>query len=71
MTLLTAAVASASVMKLACECGLPVGSSRLQFIVGRWGGIATLTAALSVACHKLKTYATVLLEAAALPSWGD
>jgi hypothetical protein len=45
MTLLKAAVASAFLMKLACDCGLPIESSRLQFIVGRWGDIATLSAA--------------------------
>jgi hypothetical protein len=45
MTLLKAAVASASMMKLACDCGLPVGSRRLQYTAGRWGDIATLTAA--------------------------
>jgi hypothetical protein len=45
MTLLTAAAASVSVMKLACECGLPLDSSALQFAVGRWGDIATLSAA--------------------------
>jgi hypothetical protein len=46
MTLLKAAVASAPVIKLACDCGLPLDSSRLQFIAGRWVNIATLSAAI-------------------------
>jgi hypothetical protein len=45
MTLLKAAVTSAAVMKLACACGLPLDSSRLQSIAGRWGDIAPLIAA--------------------------
>jgi hypothetical protein len=45
MTLLRAVVASATVIKLACECGLPVKSRRLQFAVGRRGDVATLSAA--------------------------
>jgi hypothetical protein len=45
MTLLKAAVASAAVIKLACDCGLRFDSSRLQFIAGRWGDTATLSAA--------------------------
>jgi hypothetical protein len=45
MTLLKAAVASASVMRLACDYGLPLDSSCLQFAVGKWGNIATLSAA--------------------------
>jgi hypothetical protein len=45
MTLLKAAVASAAVLKLACDCGLNLHSSRLQCIAGRWGDIATLSAA--------------------------
>eukprot|EP00953_Heterococcus_sp_UTEX-ZZ885_P023698 13014-Heterococcus_DN1.PRE.1 len=49
MTVFKAAVASAAVIKLACDCGLRVDSSRLQFIAGRWGDIATLTAAFEYA----------------------
>jgi hypothetical protein len=45
MTLLKATVASAAVIKLACDCGLPVGSRRLQFIAGRFDDVATLSAA--------------------------
>jgi hypothetical protein len=45
MTLLKAAVTSASVLKLACDCGLPLDSSTLQYIAGRRGDIATLSAA--------------------------
>jgi hypothetical protein len=45
MTLLKAAVASATLMRLACDCGLSVGSRRLQYIAGRCGDIATLSVA--------------------------
>jgi hypothetical protein len=68
MTLLKAAVASAAVMQLACDCGPPLDCSRLLFIAGRWGDVATLSAALSVACHRTHTCATVPQEAAAWPS---
>jgi hypothetical protein len=44
-TLFKAAVASAALMKLACDCELPVENKTLQRIAGRWGDIATLTAA--------------------------
>jgi hypothetical protein len=46
MMLLKAAVASAAVMELSCECGVPLGSSSLQFIAGRFADVATLSAAL-------------------------
>jgi hypothetical protein len=53
MTLLKATVASAAVIKLACDCGLPVGSRRLQFIAGRFGDVATLSAAFE--CGMLRS----------------
>jgi hypothetical protein len=45
MMLLRAATTSASVMKLACDCGLPLDSSTLQYIAGRYSDIATLSVA--------------------------
>jgi hypothetical protein len=44
MTLLSFAVASAALTKLACNCGLPLDSSRLHLAIGRWGDIAALFA---------------------------
>jgi hypothetical protein len=52
MTLLKAAVASAAVIQLACDCGLALDSSKLQLVAGRWGDIATLSAAFECGLPK-------------------
>jgi hypothetical protein len=46
MMLLKAAVASAAVIELSCDCGIPLSSRTLHFIAGRFGDVATLSAAL-------------------------